>query len=116
MSPQQNLPAPNYQPEAYYPHTTTFPPPPNAQYSPQPAYNPAEYNTQPPPPTQQVHPDYGYQPPQGYTPTQNMYSPEPANPYGPPPTSARQAPPNGQGRRADENVSAGPYYPADDGS
>jgi hypothetical protein len=95
----QNLPAPNYQPEAYYPNTNTFPPPPNAQYSPQPAYNPADYA--PPPNNQQIHPDYGYPPQQPYTPPQGVFSPPPANPYAP--GAARGA------GRGDENVSADPY-------
>lgn len=99
--PVQNLPAPNYQPEAFYPNTNTFPPPPNAnaQYSPQPAYNPADYA--PPPNTQPIHPDYGYPQQQPYTPPQGVYSPPPANPYAPGAT-------RGAGR-GDENVSADPY-------
>ena len=96
--PVQNLPAPNYQPEAYYPNTNTFPPPPNAQYSPQAAYNPADYV---PPPNQQTRPDYAYPQQQPYTPPQGVYSPPAAHPYAPGAA--------GGGARGDENVSADPY-------
>jgi hypothetical protein len=89
------LPA-GYPPEAYYAQTGTFPPPPNAAYSPQAAYNPAEYAA----PNAPGQPEYGYPPQPGYAPQQGAYSPLPVDPYAPP----------GRARRGDENVSAMPSY------
>ncbi|MCJ1316437.1 hypothetical protein MMC15_001758 [Xylographa vitiligo] len=97
-APPPPLTAPEYHPDAYYPATNQFPPPPNVGYSPQPAYNPAEYA----PPNAQAHPAYGYPPQEGYTPPQGPYSPLPVDPYG-------QAPPAAGGRRGEENVSAEPH-------
>ncbi|KAL8772162.1 MAG: hypothetical protein Q9209_002597 [Squamulea sp. 1 TL-2023] len=92
------------QQEAYYPSTNQFPPPPAGGYVPSPGYDPTQYAQQPGQPGQQIHPDYGYAPQQNpYIPpgAQGPYSPSPANPY---------IPPGGNARRADENVSAEPFF------
>ncbi|KAI4241252.1 MAG: hypothetical protein L6R40_004668 [Gallowayella cf. fulva] len=98
---------PQQQQDAYYPSTNQFPPPPAGGYAPSPGYDAAQYGQQPGQPGQpgqQIHPDYGYAPQQNpYVPpgAQGTYSPPPANPY---------APPGGNARRADENVSAEPFF------
>ena len=83
-----------YPPENYYPATNQFPPPPAANYSPQPAYNPADFA---PPHGQQQ--DYAYAHQQGYAPPQGVFSPPPDAAY-----------PPGRGRGGGENVSPG-YAP-----
>ncbi|KAL8805069.1 MAG: hypothetical protein Q9182_002159 [Xanthomendoza sp. 2 TL-2023] len=92
------------QQEAYYPSTNQFPPPPAGGYAPSPGYDPTQYGQQAGQLNQQIHPDYGYAPqPNPYVPpgAQGNYSPPPANPY---------APPGANARRADENVSAEPFF------
>lgn len=89
--------------ENYYPSSNSFPPPPNAGYSPAPGFNPTEYPAQPAAqqPGAQIHPDYGYPPQTGYTPpTGGPYTPPVADPY---------LPAGNRARRGDENVSAAPF-------